>query len=127
VQEELFSDSSPVPVRKPRSKREKADSVPPDDVATVWNEWIVVHREGTRKPAFTEDRRILVACAIHDFGVHACIEAIHGCKMSPFHQGDNDRGRKYDDVGLILRNAEKVERFCEIYRENRNRPTGADF
>jgi len=129
VQQELFDDQPPAPVaaRKPRSKREKANLSDPNDVELVWSEWIKVHREGTRKPAFTEDRRDLVACAIQDFGVDACVEAIHGCKLSPFHQGDNDRRRKYDDIGLILRNAEKVERFCEIYRERRDRPTGADF
>ena len=129
MQEELFSDR-PIPIRekkRARKKSEKAALADPVEVESVWNEWIEAHRDGTRKPAFTEDRRVLVACAVYDFGVDSCIEAIHGCKLSPFHQGDNDRRRKYDDIGLILRNAEKVERFCEIYRERRDRPTGVDF
>lgn len=129
MQEELFSDQAPIAKlgRKARTKSEKAKSADPGEVLLVWEEWIKVHRDGVRKPAFTEDRKVLVGCAVYDFGVDSCIEAIHGCKMSPFHQGDNDRRRKYDDIGLILRNAEKVERFCEIYRERRDRPTGVEF
>lgn len=129
MQDELFSDQVPAIAEKkrPRTKSAKAALADSAEVDLVWNEWIKVHREGVRKPAFTEDRRVLVACAVYDFGVDSCVEAIHGCKLSPFHQGDNDRRRKYDDVSLILRNAEKVERFCEIYRERRDRPTGADF
>lgn len=38
--------------------------------------------------------------------------AIDGCAASPWHRGQNDRGRPYDDLELILRDAAHVERFA---------------
>lgn len=39
------------------------------------------------------------------------IRAIDGCKATPFNNGDNDRGQRYDGLTLILRDAEHVDRF----------------
>ena len=39
--------------------------------------------------------------------------AIDGCHRSPFHQGENDRGTKYLDLELIVRNGSNVNRFME--------------
>ncbi len=39
--------------------------------------------------------------------------AIDGCHRSPFHQGENDRGRKYDSLELIMR-PNKVQQFIEM-------------
>lgn len=75
----------------------------------------------------TDERRDRVAWAVVEYGVETCFEALLGCKLSPFHQGDNDRRRKYDDVELILRDAARIESFCELARENRSRPTGTEF
>jgi len=40
--------------------------------------------------------------------------AIDGCHMSPYHQGENDGGRKYDTLELIVRDGSKVNQFIEI-------------
>lgn len=40
--------------------------------------------------------------------------AIFGCSVSPFHQGQNDRSTKFDDIGLICRDAEHVDRFIAL-------------
>ncbi len=37
--------------------------------------------------------------------------AVRGCAMSPFHNGQNDTGTKYNDIELICRSGEKVEFF----------------
>jgi hypothetical protein len=44
-------------------------------------------------------------------------EAIDGCRGSPFHQGDNERGHRYDDITLICRSGSKLEQFIEMARE----------
>ena len=41
------------------------------------------------------------------------VMAIEGCARSEWHMGKNDRGQRYDDLTLIFRDAEKVERFLE--------------
>jgi len=114
--------------RKYARRRKRSESADQDDVRTVWEEWVRVHRAGQEnRVKLTEERRERISWAVVTYGVETCMEAIAGCKLSPFHQGDNDRGRKYDDVELILRDAAKIERFCEIARENRQRPKGTDF
>lgn len=39
--------------------------------------------------------------------------AIRGCRMSPYHMGQNDTGVRYDDLTLICRSGDKVEWFAE--------------
>jgi hypothetical protein len=41
-------------------------------------------------------------------------EAILGCSRSPHHMGQNDRNMKYNGLGLILRNAEYIDKFGEL-------------
>jgi len=38
-------------------------------------------------------------------------KAIDGCANTPFNMGQNDRNQKYDDLGLILRDADHIDRF----------------
>lgn len=40
--------------------------------------------------------------------------AIDGCKRSPHHMGQNDRGTVYDDIELICRDAPHVDRFINL-------------
>lgn len=40
--------------------------------------------------------------------------AIFGCSVSPFHQGQNDRATKFDDIALICRDAEHVDKFIAL-------------
>lgn len=40
--------------------------------------------------------------------------AIFGCSISPFHQGQNDRSTRFDDIALICRDAEHVDKFIAL-------------
>ncbi len=40
-------------------------------------------------------------------------KAIDGCKNTPFNMGENDRHQVYDDITLIFRDAEHIERFMK--------------
>jgi len=35
--------------------------------------------------------------------------------------GANSRGKRYDDIELVLRDAEHIERFAELYHDYQNR------
>lgn len=39
-------------------------------------------------------------------------DAIRGCSVTPHNMGVNDRGERYDDLGLILRDGDHIDRFC---------------
>jgi hypothetical protein len=40
-------------------------------------------------------------------------QAINGCKETPFNMGQNERGQRYDDIELILRDASHIDRFIQ--------------
>jgi hypothetical protein len=84
-------------------------SPPPDDVQAVWEHW----KQATKHPTSKLDakRKRLIAWAVKEYGVEQAKAAIDGCVRSPFHQGANDKGRIYDSVGLIFRDADHVDGF----------------
>ena len=45
------------------------------------------------------------------------LDAVDGCHATPHNNGENDRGQKYLDLELILRDAGHVTRYAEHYRE----------
>lgn len=95
-----------------------------EDVLQVFRHWQNVHGKHRRK--LTPVRRKLIRQRLQDgFTVNELKMAIDGCKASPFHQGDNNREMIYDDLSLILRNEEKVEKFIG-YKENFDRTEGSE-
>lgn len=54
--------------------------------------------------------------------------AIEGCLHSKYHMGENPDGKKYDSLGLILRDADHIDRFLSYYEtyQKSQRPK-ADF
>lgn len=42
-------------------------------------------------------------------------EAISGCHGDAWYRGDNDRGKAYCDLSLILRDADHVDRFMDLH------------
>lgn len=48
------------------------------------------------------------------YTVEQICAAIDGCRASPFHCGENERGQRYDDLTLICRNGSKLESFIAL-------------
>jgi hypothetical protein len=95
-----------------KEQRAKADQVLEEDVQKVYEYWLLQFRPGrTRVPALDERRRLKVAAAIHDYGLDECLRAIDGCGASDFHMGRNKANKRYDDLELIFRDQDHVERF----------------
>ncbi len=87
----------------------------PDHVL-VFDRW----REVMGKPraVLDEKRAKAIKARLRDgYDTEALFLAIAGCRASPFHRGANDRGKIYDDIDLIFRDAKHVEQFLEIGRE----------
>ncbi len=76
----------------------------------VFSHWQAVMEHPGAK--LTGDRRAKILARFREgYTVEQMRQSIDGCKLSPFHMGDNDRGRKFDALTLILRDGEHVERF----------------
>lgn len=46
-----------------------------------------------------------------EYTVEELKQAVDGCAKTPYNMGKNDSGQTFDDIGLILRDAEHIERF----------------
>src|SRR5215471_511983 len=89
------------------------------DVEAVFNYW--KDRTGHLEAKLTREREMKIRGRLEEgYTVEQLQEAIEGCRGSPFHQGDNERGHRYDDITLICRSGSKVEQFAEMAREDRN-------
>lgn len=62
-----------------------------------------------------EKRRKAIASRLKEgYSTDDLKRAIDGCMASPWHQGQNGRKRKYDDIELICRDASKVDQFIAL-------------
>jgi hypothetical protein len=92
---------------------------PKSEVETVFDYW--KRRTGHPDAKLTREREMKIRARLDEgYSLDELQEAIEGCRGSPFHQGDNDRGHRYDDITLICRSGSKVEQFIEMARENRD-------
>lgn len=81
------------------------------DVREVFEYW-----QSNLKPraVFDRKRSKRIADRLREgFTVSQLKEVVDRAKASPFHNGENDRGRKYLDVVTIFRDASQVEAFLD--------------
>ena len=90
-----------------------------DGPQVVFDHWVSVMRTGRPgpRPAFTPKRRKLLERSLTYYDLPTLLLAVDGCALSDFHMGQNSRGRRYDSLELIFRDAEHIERFAGIAAE----------
>ena len=54
-------------------------------------------------------------------------QAVQGCALTPFNMGHNDRGERYDSLGLILRDSDHIDRFINNFHSPPNLKTKSDL
>ncbi len=89
--------------------------VPEDKIREVFDFWVLTFKK--RVSALDHKRYIAIGNAIHLFGIENCKDAIRGCTYSDFHMGRNAAKKVYNEIELILRDAEHVERFISFLPE----------
>ncbi len=91
---------------------------PSEEALEVFNFWVETLRFNSRVATKLNEKRLKkIERAVKDYGVETCKDAILGCSESDFHQGKNGRGKKYDDIELILRDAKHIEDFARRHLE----------
>lgn len=106
----------------PESTRLNGARVPSRHIDLVFKHWQEVHGHPEAKPS--EKRRRLISQRLKEYTLEELREAISGYALSPFHMGDNDNGRKYDSLELILRDAKQVEQGMQFARSPPTKPAG---
>lgn len=109
----LQADARP---EKRREETEKENSKPlsssdePDRVFAYWQK-VMQHP----KAKLDRKRRQKIRDRLKDgYSTDDLMRAIDGCKRSPHHMGQNDRGTVYDDIELICRDAPHVDKFVKL-------------
>jgi hypothetical protein len=100
------------------------------ETAELFEHW----RRVMSHPKARLDRKRLARCewALKHYGLETAKLAIEGCARSDWHMGRDPRssGRRFDDLGLIFRDAEHVERFLGMPEHSsgiRQLPSAADY
>ena len=89
---------------------EAASTAPAREVFDYWVK--VMGKSAQTKFPSTSKRYINVTKRLKEgFSVEQLCQAVDGCKATPSNMGDNDRGEAYNDLELICRTVEHVERF----------------
>lgn len=110
---------------KNRKNRKNAALATVDDVERLFALWV---RETGRNPAaakLTPTRRKRVEARLREYPVAHIEAAIRNVARSAWNRGENDRGRRYDDLELICRSGEKLEAYRDMVPRARRR-TKAD-
>jgi hypothetical protein len=79
----------------------------------VFEHWCAV-MDKPRAQLDSKRCKLIGARLAEGYDVETLCRAIDGCRASLWHQGANDRGRKFDDIALICRDAQHVDQFLEI-------------
>ena len=114
LEEQGFIDLNTRKEDKEGRKEDKHMSVvAPADAQQVFDYW-KKRLDKNARVVFSEKRRRRVRSALKHFTVADLMKAVDGCAKSPFHMGDGPDGTVYDDLELICRDVEHIEKFMAI-------------
>lgn len=89
-----------------------AQRVASKDVELVFETW--TRATGRSRAVLDKKRRKLIRERLRQFPVDDLVAAVRGWRHSAHHRGENDRRTVYNDLGLLLRSVEHVERFRDL-------------
>lgn len=91
-----------------------------DPIQQVFTHWVIIM--GKKRARLDEKRRRTIKARLADgYEVQDLLDAINGNYLSPFHQGDNADRTVYNELSLICRDSEHIDRFIEFYEEGQKR------
>lgn len=95
-----------IEAEKAQEQKKAQLKVETDAVFTFWAE--VMQKPGAK---LSPKRKARIEWALKEYGQDRARKAIVGCASSAFHMGENENGKRFDDLELIFRNSEKIEAF----------------
>lgn len=84
-------------------------------LATVFAAW--QEATGKQRAHLDGKRTRLINAALKDYPLEDVVDAVRGWRHVPHNRGENDRNTVYNDLELILRDAQHIERFRDAERD----------
>lgn len=110
IGEDRIGNGSKVP-SEPMSAASATDGAA---VERVFEHWRQTHDHPTAR--LDPKRRKLINQALASYTEADLCQSISGYKLSPHHQGQNDRATVYDAIELLLRDAKHIDAGLAFYR-----------
>lgn len=86
-------------------------------IKRIFDTWLESTAKDPRRTKLDSQRLTRIRWALANYPEQDVLDAVRGWEHSPFHAGKNDQRKTYNDLTLLLRNAEKVEYFRDLYRQ----------
>lgn len=83
-------------------------------IERVFAHWVFMLHKNPLRTRLDVARRKVLAKALALYDEETLLLAVEGCAGDPWSAGDNDRGRPFQDIELILRDAQHIEKFAEL-------------
>lgn len=84
-----------------------------DEVARVFDGWKRTMGKPSSTKLSVERERKIVQRLEDDYSVDDILLGVLGCSKTPHNMGDNDRNTTFNDIELICRNVQNLDRFIE--------------
>lgn len=95
-------------------------------VNEIWDAWVssrLKHNSKAQPPKFTKKREKLIRDRLEDYSAEDLVLAVTGWRLSDFHCGQNDQGKVYNGIELLLRDEEKIEQFIGYHSKPPSKQT----
>jgi hypothetical protein len=110
-----------VPANDPEP--DPAETKRADEVRAVYEHYREYHPRAHPKPTSKADEWTRIRARLTEgYSVDDLKLAIDGIHRSPFHSGENDRGEKYQDLKLAMRDSDQVAKLIAIAEQHANGP-----
>ena len=91
-------------------------------IQEVFSHWQVTMNHPRAKLDTKRQNKVAQALKL-GYSVEDLKQAINGCSMTPYNMGKNDNNQIYDDISLIFRDSDHIERFINNVGNNNKRIT----
>jgi len=88
-----------------------------DVIKEVFSVWLESTGRDPKRTKLDRPRGTRIRWALANYPQQDVLDAVRGWEHSLFHTGKNDQRKVYNDLTLLLRNADKVEYFRDLYRQ----------
>lgn len=100
--------------------KKEEESLLDKEINTVFELW--ASKCDSPRSKLDAKRKTIIKSAISKYGYDIALKAVEGCSKTLWNMGYDFKGeptgKKYIDLSLIFRDAERVERFTENYNSN---------
>jgi len=110
---------TPLTIKKELNQKEVVDR--------IFSTWCEVAKKNPNRTKLDSKRKRLIENALKDYSEQDVLMAVVGWRNSPWHSGRNDQNKVYNDLGLLLRDASKIEYFRDMAQEGAPTESGPSW